>query len=94
MAQNVKVEMASGEMLTAAVRNPDRVRWDITASKHKWPSFSDAAFLGMTFMSWAALKRTGQYSGEFEKFRDEDCLDIEMVDDEGNPLTEADLAGE
>lgn len=64
------------EPVEADIINPDRVRWDMTAAKHKWPSFADAPFLGTTFLAWAALRRTGQYTDTFEAFRDRDALDV------------------
>lgn len=93
MAQYVTVTLDNGTRVTEEIRNPDRVRWDMTAARQGWPSFSDAAFLGMTFLSFAALKRTGQYTGTWEEFRDTDCADIEMTDAEGNALDEDDLDG-
>lgn len=67
------------EPITTPVLNPDRVRWDMAASKHGWPSFSDAPFLGTTFLAWAAMRRTGDYTGSFEDFRDRDALDIDST---------------
>lgn len=93
MAQFVTVTLSNETKITEEVLNPDRVRWDITAAKKKWPKFSDSPFLGMTFLAWAALKRKNHYSGTFEEFSENDCLDIDMTDAEGNPLDEEDLAG-
>ena len=39
--------------------NQDLVLWDRTRIKHKWPSFEDAPFLWMTFISWAGARRSG-----------------------------------
>jgi len=39
--------------------NGDLVLWDRTRAKHKWPSFEDAPFLWLTFISWAAARRGG-----------------------------------
>ena len=96
MALNVTVTIKDHpHPLHVEVINPDRVRWDMTAHKHKWPSFADAPFLGTTFLSWAALRRMKAYDGTFEDFRDRDCLNIEHEDDEdekdevegvGNPI--------
>lgn len=81
MALNVTVTIKGAEPVDVAIINPDRIRWDMTRSKQKWPSFSDAPFLGTTFLAWAAMKREGLYSDTFESFRDRDALDIESWDD-------------
>lgn len=90
MRQFVTVTLSGDREVSAEIRNPDRVRWDMTAAKHGWPSFQDSPFLGMTFLAWAALKRTGEYVGTWEQFRDDDCMDIEILDENGNPAGESD----
>ena len=90
MRQFVTVTLIDETEVSAEIRNPDRVRWDMTAAKHNWPSFQDSPFLGMTFLAWAALKRTGEYAGKWEDFRDNDCLNIEILDENGNPAGESD----
>lgn len=90
MRQFVTVTLNNGGEVTEEIRNPDRVRWDLTAAKHKWPSFQDSPFLGMTFLAWAALKRGEHYTGSWEQFRDTDCLNIEILDENGRPAGEAD----
>lgn len=94
MAQFVTVTLKDRTRVTEEVMNPDRVRWDLTASKQKWPKFTDAPFLGMTFFAFAAFKRTGRFDGTWEQWRDEECLDVEITDADGNPVDEEDLAGE
>lgn len=90
MRQFVTVTLIDEAEVSAEIRNPDRVRWDMTAAKHNWPSFQDSPFLGMTFLAWAALKRTGQYAGKWEDFSNNDCLNIEILDENGNPAGESD----
>lgn len=90
MRQFVTVTLIDEAEVSAEIRNPDRVRWDMTAAKHNWPSFQDSPFLGMTFLAWAALKRTGQYAGKWEDFKDNDCLNIEILDENGNPAGKSD----
>lgn len=77
----------------ANILNPDRVRWDMTAQKHKWPSFADAPFLGMTFLAWAALRREGIYTDTFEMFRDTDALDVRGDDDEAGETDDLSAIG-
>lgn len=76
--QRAVVHLASGEVLDLRVANPDMVRWDTTAAKHKWPSMKDAPMLWATFVTWRAATRTGVYTGTFEKWRDEDALDVDL----------------
>ena len=90
MRQFVTVTLSDDREVSAEIRNPDRVRWDMTAAKHNWPSFQDSPFLGMTFLAWAALKRTGDYVGTWEQFRDDDCMDIVILDENGNPAGDSD----
>ena len=66
--------------------NADLVLWDRTRIKHKWPGFQDAPFLWLTFLSWAAARRTGAIEPEFryEKWEAE-VLDVSaLTDDEGD----------
>lgn len=41
--------------------NADMILWDLTRPKQRppWPAFSDAPILWMTFLAWAAARRTG-----------------------------------
>lgn len=79
----VTVTLSDGVVHTPIeVINPDRVRWDITAHKHKFPSFSEAPFLGTTFLAWAALRRLSLYSENFETFRDYDCHVVDIIEGE------------
>jgi hypothetical protein len=38
--------------------NADLVLWDRTRVKHRWPALDDAPFLWLTFVSWAAARRS------------------------------------
>ncbi len=53
------VKRADADYLELQTANPDLIRWDRTRVKHKWPSFEDAPFLWLTFIAWAAARRTG-----------------------------------
>lgn len=90
MALNVTVTIKDRDPVEVEITNPDRVRWDLTSTRHKWPSFQDAPFLGMTFLAWAAMKRTGLYSGPWEEFRDSDCV---MVEDTSDSAAEEEIEG-
>ena len=52
------------EPLEIQTANPDLILWDRTRIKHRWPSFQDAPFLWLTFISWAAARRTGAIPGD------------------------------
>jgi hypothetical protein len=47
------------EPITVQTTNRDLVLWDKTRIKHKWPKFDEAPSLWLTFISWAAARRTG-----------------------------------
>lgn len=82
MALKLNVELAGGESYEVSVLNPDRVRWDMAATRNGWPTFDKAPFLGMTYLAWASLKREGKYTGTWDDFKDRDCIEVESHDDE------------
>jgi hypothetical protein len=63
--------------------NADLVRFDLTRSKQKWPGPTDAPFLWLTFIAWAALRRTKTIPDTltYEAFSDS-TLEIENMTDE------------
>lgn len=91
--QDIVAIMADGKRHEVTICNPDIVRFEMTAAKHNWPK--DAMTLQMVFCAWHALKRTGVYTGDFETFRDADCLGLEIdtdqKDDEDDDLGKATL---
>jgi len=64
--------------------NRDLILWDSTRIRHKWPKFEDAPFLWLTFISWAAARRTGAIVPEhkFETWRDEVIEVVALSDDD------------
>lgn len=72
------VHMADGKQLEVLVANPDMVRWDMTAHKHKWPSMEEAPVLWSTFVTWRAAVRAGTYAGKWEDWSERDCLSVDM----------------
>lgn len=82
MALTLQIELAQGDILAETVLNPDRVRWDMAATRNGWPSFDKAPFLGLTYLAWAALKRQGRYTGTWDDFKDRDCIDVQSAEDE------------
>ena len=63
--------------------NRDLILWDQTRARHKWPKFDEAPFMWLTFLSWAAARRTGQINGEttYEVWS-KDVIGVESMDDE------------
>lgn len=68
--------------------NADMVLWDLTRPKQRpvWPTFQEAPFLWLTFLAWAAARRTGAIPTDmtFERWRDE-VLDVDASGDEDQP---------
>jgi len=66
--------------------NRELVLWDRTRIKHKWPTGQDAPFLWLTFISWAAARRTGAIPADLSYERWEaEVLEVETVDDDDEP---------
>lgn len=89
--QKLLVHLADGSVLETETRNPDYIRWELTAAKERWPILTTdangnttvpAAVLMTTFLAWAALTRTEQYKDKWEQFRSVDCLGVESLDAE------------
>jgi len=74
--------------------NRDMLLWERTRAKHKWPKFDEAPFVWMTFIGWAAARRTGAIESSylFERW-EQDVIGVESVsdddtteDDTGRPM--------
>jgi hypothetical protein len=83
--------MADGTEHDIQTANPDLVLWDRTSVRHKWPTFQQANFLWLTFIAWAAARRTGAIPTDL-KYEDWErtALQVEVVnadddDDDGRP---------
>lgn len=63
--------------------NADLVLWDKTRFRHKWPKVDEAPFLWLTFLAWAAARRTGAIPPDhrYEQFEAE-TLEVETVADD------------
>lgn len=70
--------MTDGRVLETTTALKDYVLYETTAKRQKppWGGISDNPSRWEAFVSWAALRRTGQYSPGFETFLDE----AEIVD--------------
>lgn len=86
-AQRATVTLSNGESLDLTVTNPDLVRWDLTAHKHKWPGMEDAPMLWATFVTWRAAARAGLYAGTWEDWSNTDCasVDLEVEEEDADP---------
>lgn len=77
MDMKLTITLSDGSTHEVEVGNPDRVRWDMTRNRQKWPTAGDAPFLMTTFMAWAAMKRLGLYEGTWEQFSETDCVGLD-----------------
>jgi hypothetical protein len=79
----VRVVRDGHDDLEMQTTNADLVLWDRTRIKHKWPNFQEAPFLWLTFVSWAAARRTGaiEPGHTYEKWEAE-TLDVAAVTDD------------
>jgi hypothetical protein len=66
---------------TVTVHNRSMIAWDETRGVRKWPKSSDAPSLWQTFLVWHHLNRRGEYTGDFNTFKDA-CEHIEMLDED------------
>lgn len=74
--------------------NADLVLWDRTRAKHKWPKFDEAPFLWLTFLSWAAARRTGAIPSDYTYERWEaETLDVSAAADDDENGTDPTRAG-
>jgi hypothetical protein len=85
----VAVQFFNGrEPMEVQTANPDLVLWDMTRGRHKWPKFDEAPFLWLTFIAWAAAKRTGAVDLTWEGWQAE-VADAEALEagtgDAGRP---------
>lgn len=71
-ARTVDIEMADGTKYHAETIYSDAVAYEFTAAKHKWPEARAASLNTLAFVSWHALRRTGDIDRAitFETFRD------------------------
>lgn len=87
----LRVTLGDDSRVEVQTSNADLVRWDMTRGKQRWPSDPrEAPFLWLTFLAWAALKRTHTIPQDttWEAFS-ESTQEIENLDDSGEPAEEA-----
>jgi hypothetical protein len=80
----VRVIRDGHDDLELQTTNADMVLWDLTRPKQRppWPKFDEAPMLWMTFLSWAAARRTGaiETSYTWDQWRT-DVLEVEPQQD-------------
>lgn len=84
--------LADGTTFDVQTANPDLIRYERTAAKHKWPPFDQQPVTWLTFLAWAALKREAQLPPDvtWERFADELCLTVESLDDDTDEASPGD----
>lgn len=72
------------EPLEVQTTNADMVRWDLTRPKQRppWPKFDEAPILWLTFLAWAAARRTGaiEMTHTWETWLEE-TLEVQPLED-------------
>lgn len=95
--QRVRVVLLDGSDYTVKTIQADRVRYDLTAPKHKWPEGTTAPFLWFTFLAWAAARREQRTTLTFEQFHEQvvttKALDSDPDEDDVTPTRPGQLPG-
>jgi hypothetical protein len=79
--QRFRVELDGAEPFEVRVVVRDRVAYEKTAAKQKWPDPQAAPNLAMTFLTWTAAKREGLTALTFEQWEAR-LEDFNAVEDE------------
>jgi hypothetical protein len=79
---HMTVELKDGTVLRADSTSADYLRYEQVAKRHKWGSMTDNPAVWEIFIGWAAVVRTGQYSGTWEQFANVNDPDAVNVDGE------------
>lgn len=90
----VQVILVDGTEYEVQTLNMDMLKWERTATKHKWASFQSTPVMWMTFIAWSASIRESLIpaSTTWEKFSDELCASVSDPDD-GNSDVSVDPTG-
>lgn len=56
---DLRVALDEHDEYVVTTRLSDHNLWDITRSKHKWPTPADAPMTWLGFLAWAASRRSG-----------------------------------
>jgi hypothetical protein len=69
------------DTLEVTITNRERIHYEKTAAKHKFPPAREAQNLAMTFVCWSAAKRAGLTALTWEQWEDA-LLDYDTLDEE------------
>jgi hypothetical protein len=91
-APKLRVITVDGNTLDVQSANPDLIRYERTAARHKWPPMTEQPVTWLTFLAWAALRREGQLPPDvtWERFADDVCLHVERAEDDDSDLDDDD----
>lgn len=76
----------TAESFDVLVTNRERIHFEKTQVRRKWPTAAEAQNLAMTFVCWSAAQRAGQYPGNYEQWETE-LLDYDVIEDEPSDPT-------
>lgn len=82
------IQLDGVEPFEVTVDNRDRVRWEKTRGPRGWPTAAEAQSLCMTFLTWAAARRTNQTALKFEQWEAQ-LLEWDHVQDAPSDPTQA-----
>jgi hypothetical protein len=91
---NVRAELVDGRVLETTTSLRDYVLYETTAKRQRppWGGIGDNPSRWEAFVSWAALRRTGQFADGFETFLD--VVDIVDASSEGPVEPTNEVAGD
>ena len=75
----LRVYPADGDPYEVQALNPDLLRFEDTAAKHRWAGPGQAPFRWLTFLAWSASKRTGLTALTWDEFKDS-TLQVENLE--------------
>lgn len=78
----IQVRMADGAEWVCQALNPDLLKYERNAAKHKWPSPGEAPVFWMTFLAWSAGQREGHLlkSVLWDEFSEDLCIEVRNPD--------------
>lgn len=78
----VHVLMMDGAEWDAQTLNPDLLKFERTAVRHKWPKPGESPVMWLTFIAWAAGVREGHIPSTltWEQFSQEECAEVTNPD--------------
>ncbi|MFS0069632.1 hypothetical protein ACL1G7_13190 [Corynebacterium striatum] len=88
-SMTVNITYTDGESIETDITMADRVRFDITRPRQKWPDAQEAPFLALSFWAWAALARQKKTEINFDDWyltvSDIERLEDDDIEDQADP---------